>query len=128
MKIDYPDYPCVAMESPNHRHSKSGTTKDEPSQHDIYQPTVVFYPVSAFDDLSHVDFCREYKSFAVLGYANLEKISERAPYKAQEVARMRRKLDSLTRPPELVRAERESAGTTKEDENVKSGGSKKGGA
>jgi septal ring factor EnvC (AmiA/AmiB activator) len=101
-------YPCVVMESPNHRHSRSGATKDEVSKHDIRERTYVYYPVTALDDLSHVEFCRAFKGFAVVEHQNLDNIVRDFPNKAKEVAEMKRRLGSYARPPELIRAEKEA--------------------
>ena len=94
--IQYPDYPCVALQGKTRQtYYEDGLKKEKVDKE------IMFFPVSALDDLSHVDQAREFKRFAVIGFAHLEKINGAKNYKAGEIAAMERKLTSLMNPPEM---------------------------
>lgn len=114
-ELNYPDYPCVALEGKTRQ-----TTYDEKGlKVENSGLEVMFYRVGAEDDLTHVEQMRDHKDFAVVGFAHLDRIAEQAPYKAKEVASMKRKLNKLVSPPEMKLA------ALKESGDVGSGKSKK---
>lgn len=99
--IDYPKYPCVAFGAVTRQ-----TTYDKTTGAKIEQtgPEILFFPVTGVDDLESIHHNRRRKQWPVLGYANLEKIVEASPRKAQEVRMLKQELDMLVNPPELRRA------------------------
>lgn len=102
MDINYPNYPCVAM-----RGKVNNICFNADGTKNIKDEEVMFYPLNGIDDLTHVDHCRKRKGYAVVGFANLEKIVERAPYKAKEVAQIKAELSALVYSPEMRWAQAE---------------------
>lgn len=91
-ELKYPDYPCVAFLAET-RHVKDSQ--------EVMKEEILFFPISGLDDLDHVNQMRKYKKFAVIGYANLDKIIKRAPSKKPEVDKLVSELKELANPPEL---------------------------
>lgn len=107
MDIQYPDYPCVAFLAKTKQLTYNPDGSKKPV---VIGDEILYYPISGVDDLSHVDQMRKFKGFAVVGFANIEKILERAPYKRNEVTKLTQELRGLCNPPELRRAmERQAA-------------------
>lgn len=107
--IKYPDYPCVALQGLTRQTNYVNGEKKEKIAEEI-----MFYPIGGQDDLSHVDQMRRFKGFAVVGFANLNQILDRAPYKKNEVKTLHEQLDALVAPPELKRKMAEMEAREKE--------------
>lgn len=101
MDIKYPDYPCVALaaQTKMRKQIDRGDTFET-----VEGEEIMFFPISGLDDMSHIDQCRDMKGYAVVGFANLDQIVARAPYKAKEVSQLHKRLKQLALPPEMRRA------------------------
>jgi len=99
MELNYPKYPCVALLGK----TRQTTYKAPGEKVEVDGDEYMYYPINSVNDLDHVDQMRKFKRYSVVGFANLDEITKRAPYKAIEVAQIKQRLDGMANPPELQR-------------------------